>query len=489
MKKILRRIGAAIFIVLLVLVAIVLFNTFRTKPWPVKMANAVQSSLPDSAIQHLSQAVQIPTISISDTSAIDTAAFTAFGSFLERAYPLIHQHLSKTMIDQFSFVFEWKGQNASLAPVILMGHYDVVPVEEAVLGQWIKAPFSGAITDTCVWGRGSVDDKSGVISVLEGTEAMLRKGFVPQCSIFLCFGHNEEISGRSAESVVEYLAQKKVHAEMVLDEGGQLSEERVKDVRRPIAVIGVAEKGYASFELTVQKEGGHSMMPAKETAIDILTAALYRLRSKSLPSKLTPPVKEFIQRIGSSSDNFLNRMAGSNMWLFEGIIKGKLNEQPEGNAMIHTTIVPTILQSGIKDNVIPGTAKAIVNSRILTGETSASVEEFIRKVIGDDRVTIKKVGKYNSDPSPATPVESSAFKRIESAIYKNIPQVIPAPYLMIGATDSRYYRRISDGVVNFFPMTDAKGFHGVNERLSIRDLQRGINFIMTVIEECNTVFR
>jgi carboxypeptidase PM20D1 len=483
-----RKIFTWLGILLLLLISFVLINTFRVKAWPVKAEAITLSPVSDSAIRHLSEAVQLPTISISDSSAIDTSAFMAFGSFLERAYPLVHQHLSKTMINQFSYVFEWKGQKSQLAPIIIMGHYDVVPVEEAALGKWSVAPFSGAITDTCVWGRGSVDDKSGVISILEATEAMLRKGFVPQRTLYLCFGHDEEISGRSARLVVDYLEQKKVRAEMVLDEGGQISEERVKDVKRPLAIIGVAEKGYASFELMVEKAGGHSMMPGKETSIDILTAALHKLRSKTPPDRLTPTVQEFVKRIGSSSENFTNRMAAGNMWLFKGLIRSKLSSQPEGSAMIHTTIVPTILQSGIKDNVIPTVAKAIVNSRILTGETSATVEEYIRKTIDDDRVQIKKIGQFDTDPSSATSLQSPAFKRLESAIYKTIPKAIPVPYLGIGATDSRYYRRISDGVVNFFPMTDSKGFHGIDERLPIRDLQRGINFIMTIIEESNTQF-
>jgi carboxypeptidase PM20D1 len=484
-RKILIFSGIALFVI----IAILFFNTFRAKPWPVKPSDAVQQPLPDSAVLHMSQAVQIPTISISDTSAIDTIAFKAFNSFIARAYPLIHQHLSKTFINQFSIVFEWKGLNDSMAPFILMGHYDVVPVEAAALDKWTVPPFSGAITDTCVWGRGTVDDKFGVISILEGTEAMLRKGFVPQRTIYLCFGHDEEISGRSAGDVVKYLEQKKVRAEMVLDEGGQLSESRIKDVKRPIAVIGVAEKGYASFELSVEKEGGHSSMPAKETAIDILNTAIYKLRRKMPPFRLTPQLIEFLERIGPSSDNFMNRMAATNLWLFKPLIKAKLSEQPEGDAMMHTTIVPTIIESGVKDNIVPGNAKAIINSRILSGETSKTVEEYIRKAIGDDRVKIKKVGKFNSDPSSATSTQSPAFKRIESALYRIVPNVLPAPYQGIGATDSRYYRRISDGVVNFFPLTDAKGFHGINERVPLSDLQRGINFIVTILEESNKEFR
>jgi carboxypeptidase PM20D1 len=484
LKKVLAGLGTG----LILLIALILFNTFRTRPWPVFATNKEPAPLPDSAIKHLSRAVQIPTVSFSDSSSIDTMAFKAFNTFIETSYPLIREHLSKTVINQFSYVFEWKGKNTMLKPFILMGHYDVVPVEAATLNQWTTFPFSGDVTDSCVWGRGSVDDKSGIISILEATEALLRKGFTPQRSIYLCFGHNEEISGRGARAIVQYLSEKKLRPEMVLDEGGEITETKIKDIKRPIAVIGVAEKGYASFELTVQKEGGHSSMPAKETAIDILSAALYKLRRKPTPAIITAPVREFLSRIGSSSDIFLNRMAAGNMWLLEGKVKDILSGTLEGSAMIHTTIVPTILESGIKDNVIPAKAKAIVNSRILPGQTAKSVEEYIRETVMDDRIQIKKSGNFDADPSPATDIQSAAFKRIESAVYKNIPNVIPAPYLMIGATDSRHYRRISDGVINFLPMTDSKGYHGINERLPFRDLQRGINFMMTVIEESNKEF-
>ena len=484
-KKILIWAG----ILLAVLLSILLFNTLRTKPWPVKQADAMQQPLPDSAIRHISRAIRIPTISYSDTSAIDTAAFKTFGFFLQSAYPLVHSKLIKTTIDHFSYVFEWKGQNAALAPIILMGHYDVVPVEPAALDKWTVGPFSGAITDTVIWGRGSSDDKCSVISILEATEAMLRKGFVPQRTIYLCFGHDEEVLGHGAAEIVKYLEQKKVHAEMVLDEGGEITEAKIPEVKRPVAAIGIAEKGYASFELSVQKEGGHSSMPDKETSIDILSAALFKLRSETTPAKITPPVREFMHRIGSSSEIFTNKMASANMWLFEGVAKGILSEKLEGNAMIRTTIVPTILKSGIKDNVIPSSALAIINSRILPGENAKWVEDYIRKTIQDDRVIIKRVDKYGADPSSPTSIESPAYKRVESAVYRIVPNVLPTPYLMIGATDSRYYRRISDGVVNFFPATDSKGYHGYNERVQVSAFRRGINFMMTIIEESNKEFK
>jgi carboxypeptidase PM20D1 len=479
-KLMVRKILLGMGIVVLCLIAVLLFNTFRSKPWPIASNLKQLEPLPAGALQRFSEAVQIPTISISDTSGIDTVAFKRFDSFLVRSYPLVHSQLARTAVQQFSYIYKWKGVNTSLKPIILMGHYDVVPVEAAALPQWQVSPFSGAITDSCIWGRGAVDDKSGVISVLEAVESSLQKGFVPQRTIFLCFGHDEEVSGRGARATVQYLEQKGVRAEMVLDEGGEITVSKIKDVPRPVAVMGVAEKGYASFELSVKKEGGHSSKPDKETAIDILTAALYKLRSTSSAARITPPVHEFLNRIGSSSNNFVNRMASANLWAFEGITKGIISATPEGNAMLHTTIVPTILQSGIKDNVIPSTATAIVNSRILPDETAATVATTIRNAIKDERVVVKQIGQFNADPSAATSVQSPAFKRVESAVNQIIPNVIATPYLMIGATDSRYYRRIADGVVNFLPLTDSKGFHGINERLPIKDFQRGVQFFRTV---------
>ena len=484
-KKILLFLGVAI----LLLVAIVLFNTFRTPAWPVYHTQVNLNPLPDSAVQHLSQAIQIQTVSFSDTSAIDTIAFTAFNSFIEKTYPLIHQNLSKKAIKQFSYVFEWQGKDQSLAPIILMGHYDVVPIEPSSLNKWTVAPFSGKITDSCIWGRGAADDKMAVISILESVETMLKQGFIPERTIYLCFGHDEEVRGSGAMAIVDYLEERKIKPELVIDEGGEMTESKIKDLDRPAAFIGVSEKGYSSFELSVDIEGGHSSMPGKETSIDILAAAIQRLRSEPMPATITPAVRESLYRVGISSTSFLNRMAANNMWLFEGLAKNIISETREGTAMIHTTIVPTIIESGIKENVIPTHAVAIVNSRILPGENSKTVEDFIRKKINDERVKIRKVSKFDSDPSPATDINSAAYKRIESAVYKTVPNVIPTPYLMIGATDSRHYRRISDGVVNFFPATDSKGYHGIDERMPIRDFQRSVNYVMIIIEESNKEFK
>ncbi|MFT3932251.1 MAG: M20/M25/M40 family metallo-hydrolase [Chitinophagaceae bacterium] len=474
-------------IICVLLLAALLVNTFRAKPWPQHKAAAL-AALPDSAILHMSNAIRIATVSPEDTTRIDSIHFNQFRFFLEQSYPFIHQQLKRTIIKDYSYVFEWKGSDSSLQPIILMGHYDVVPVEPAAIKLWTVQPFGGEVKDSIIWGRGAVDDKAAVISILEATENLLKQGFKPKRTILLCFGHNEESTGTGAIAIVNYLQQKNVRADMVIDEGGEITIGKMKDVERPVAMIGVGEKGYVTFELSVEKPGGHSSKPDKETAIDILTKALYKMRSVQMPVQMTEPLQEYLNRVSGSTNNFLNKMALSNRWLFKSSIQNKLGATPEGDAMQRTTIVPTILESGIRENVIPTQAKAIVNSRILTGQTTKEVQDFITNAINDSRVKIAIKGDFNTEPSPLTPISSQAFKRMEEAVYQTIDDVIPVPYVMLGASDSRNYRAISNGVINFTPLVNSKGFHGIDERLPIKDFQRSFNFFTSIIKESGQPF-
>ena len=483
----LKKIFSFLLLAALLVLAILLFNTFRAKPWPLHKAAALEP-LPDSADSHMSQAIRIATVSPEDTTSIDSLHFNAFRFFLEQSYPLIHQQLTRTIIKNYSYVFEWKGSDSSLQPLILMAHYDVVPVEPSAIKLWTVQPFGGEVKDEIIWGRGAVDDKAALISILEATENLLKKGFKPTRTILLCFGHNEESTGTGAIAIVDYLRQKHTRADMVIDEGGEITTGKMKDVQRPVAMIGVAEKGYVTFELAVQKPGGHSSKPDKETAIDILAKALYKLRTVQMPVRFTGPLKEYFNRVSGSSSDFFNKMALNNLWLFKSSQQNKLGGSPEGDAMQRTTIVPTILESGIRENVIPTNAKAIVNCRIVTGETTRETQDFIKNAINDERVVISIKGDFNTEPSPLTDVSSPAFKRMEEAVYQTVDDVIPVPYVMLGASDSRNYRAISNGVINFTPLINSKGFHGIDERLPIKDFQRSINFFTSIIRESGKPF-
>lgn len=477
-----RKLLGFIFFVLLGLAVVLFINLFRFPKGKPGGAPAKITGVSDSVAQHLSAAIQIKTVSFGDTLAIDTAEFLKFRAFMETTYPVMHARLPRMSFNEFSYVFTWKGRDTIAKPIVLMAHLDVVPVEAIAEKKWTVPSFSGAIKGDTVWGRGAVDDKASAISIMEATEQLLKEGFVPDRTIYICFGHDEEISGkRGANIIAKWFNDNKIHPELVVDEGGMIDTENMPELQRPIALIGVGEKGYVNVDLTVEIPGGHSSMPMKETAIDVLNKAIGNVRKQQMPARITPAVDEFMRTIGAYQ-GFVNRLAISNMWLFKGTVISKLEASHKSNAMVHTTIVPTIVNAGIKDNVIPSVARATFNSRILPGESSDDVVNFFIKAIKDERVQVKKQTISLMEPSPSTSSQHPMYQRVQAAVQQTAPDAIVTPFLVIGATDSRYYRGFSDAVLNFAPLTNARGFHGIDERVGIEDLRRCVFFYKTLIK-------
>lgn len=469
---------------IVLLSAVVLFNTFRfsTGEEGAPAAKAVEIVKYDTAAIHLSQALQIKTVSFGDTLPIDTAEFLKFRAFMETTYPLMHANLEKQSFNLFSYVFKWKGKDSVAKPYVLMAHTDVVPVEAVAESKWTYPSFSGRIEKDTIWGRGAVDDKSSAIAIMEAVESLLREGYVPERTVYLAFGHDEEIAGKRGANVFsKWFKEQKITPALVIDEGGMIDSQKFKSVGKPVAVIGTGEKGYTNIDLAVEIPGGHSSQPEKETAIDILNKAIVNVRKEQMPALITPPVQELLSR--TSIGSFSTRMAMANLWLFKGTIVSKMEENKQTNALVHTTLVPTILKAGIKDNVIPTIAKATFNSRILPGQTSDDVLKFVKQAVNDERVSVTKQTISLIEPSPITPTDHPAFQQVSSLVKKTAPDVLVSPYLMIGASDSRYFRSFSDAVLNFTPIQDAKGFHGIDERIGISDLNRMITFYRLLLQE------
>jgi len=476
-----KKIAVFIGLVVLGIVGVVLFKTFSNTPGPHQKSNEL-TPLTKEAIAHMTESIQIKTETPNDAYEFDTATFFAYRKFLEKSYPLVHKNLPRTVIDSFNYIYEWKGTDTGILPMVLMAHYDVVPVEGSAVKLWHAAPYGGEVKEGYIWGRGVIDDKSSMIEILEAAEAQLAKGFQPKQTILLCFGADEESSGRGATAMVKYFKSRNQRFDIVVDEGGEISTEDMIEVKRPIASIGVGEKGYVTLILTVQIAGGHSSIPVKSTAIDILSKGLYQLRQNQMPAKLTPPIRAYLERVSSYTENFGKKMALSNLWLFEKQVLSSMADAPSSNAMVRTTIVPTIINSGVRDNVIPTYATAYVNSRILPGETQKDVYNFVEKAVNDTNIKITYYNNYSTMPSPTTDINSKAFKRVENAINAIVDDVIVAPMVMLGASDSRNYREVSDGVINFTPITNGKGYHGIDERMLVTDFQKGINFFSLLIQ-------
>jgi carboxypeptidase PM20D1 len=373
----------------------------------------------DSAAAHLAGAVRFATVSTQDGTT-DSAAFRDFHAWMERTYPLTFQHLTRDSVGGLSLLLTWTGADPAKAPVVLMGHQDVVPVIPGTEDKWTHGAFSGDIADGYVWGRGTLDDKVTVIAVLEAVERLLREGYTPARTIYLAFGHDEEVGGRQgAQALVQLYKDRKLPAPaLVLDEGGAVFEGAQLGVSGSVAMLGIAEKGFASLELSAEGEGGHSSTPPRETHIGRVARAVIALEDDQFPASLDGPTRTLMETLAPSMP-FSRRLALGNLWLFGPVVKRGLLASPQTAAMLRTTTAPTIFQAGAKDNVLPPNAKAVVNFRIRPGETVDGVIARVQRVIGDTAVHVRSVG-FRTDPSPVSDAGGPAFAMVATTIRQTL---------------------------------------------------------------------
>lgn len=479
-KKIFKLIG----VLLLVLIAVVLFNTFTYKSKQLQVDAIAPAPVSDNCVQHLSEAVKIKTVSYDDVSKIDSVPLAQLLVYLTKTYPLADSLLKKEIINHYSLLYKWEGEDTSLKPIVLMGHMDVVPVDEEQRKNWGFEPFGGEIKDGFICGRGTLDDKVNVIGLLETVEMLLKENFKPKRTIYLAFGHDEEAGGENgAKKIAEHLEANQVNAEFILDEGMVITKGIVPEIKPDVALIGISEKGYLTVEISVETQGGHSSMPARATPIGILSAAIAKLEQNPMQATISKPVQHFLDYVGPEMP-FMSRLAFANQWLLKGIIIGKYEASNSGNATVRTTTAPTIFRSGFKENVLPQIATATLNFRILPGETTDDILKHIEKTVNDPRVKINKP-LYSNEAAPVSDIESEGFKSIEKSVRQVFNTTLVAPSLMLGATDTKHYSKISANRFRFLPATfdseDLKRLHGNNERISIESFKNCIRFYRQLI--------
>jgi carboxypeptidase PM20D1 len=479
-----RKFIYAIAILLVLLFSVVVVRTLLFRSKQVLVKPAPRPAVDPAAIERFSKALQIPTISHQEPSSIEPEAFSSFRTFLEQNFPLIHQKLTREVPSENAILFTWAGKDPSAKPILLMSHFDVVPVEPGTESAWKYPAFSGTIAEGFIWGRGALDDKMGVMAILEATELLLQKNYQPARTIYFAFGGDEEIGGvKGAASISNLLRRKKVEFDFVLDEGMVITKDLFPGISAPVAMIGVAEKGYLTLELLVEGEGGHSSMPPKLTSIGILSRAIDRLEANQLPAELVTPVREMFETLGPEM-SFTNRMILANLWLFKHHFLTVLQKSPNTDAMLRTTTAPTIFQSGTKENVLPGRARAIVNFRIRPGESVRSVVNHVQRVISDSRVKVSKTILFD-EPSPVSNVESPNYRLLQVTIREIFPDTLVAPALLMGATDTKHYRDLSKDIYRFAPIllspNDLPRVHGTNERVATKNYEDCIRFYRQLI--------
>ena len=435
----------------------------------------------DVISQKLSNAVKIPTVSMTYPEG-DSKYFVEYQNYLEKTFPKFHEVATKTLVNEYSLVYYIEGEDKSLLPACFLAHQDVVPAGD----DWEEEPFAGVIKDGYVYGRGSQDMKNQMISVLEAIETVLQRGDKLKRSIYCCFGHDEEPGGKQgAKNIVEYLKNKGVKLEYVLDEGGIFLDGKIFSIDGKIALIGTCEKGYADIKLTAKVNGGHASMPSKKTALGELCDAVSKIEQNPTKARFTEPVNDLFDTLVPYIQGPLKFVLG-NRGLFGPVIKKVLMAKGMTGALMHTTMAPTMAKGSDAENVIPNTATANINCRILPGETIESTRAYIEKVVNNPNVEVK-IGNYAVEPSDVSPKNSESFKVLGETIKEVFPGCVPAPFLFVAGTDAKYYYDICENVFRFAPFElsdeDRNRIHSKNERCKIDDLTKAVQFFVALIEK------
>jgi carboxypeptidase PM20D1 len=451
---------------------------------------------PGGFIDTLTELVRMRTVSDPFGEGVHSAAFSELHRALERRCPRVHAALERDVIEG-SLLFTWPGTDPSARPIVLMAHADVVPAElpdthtaGASGTEWTHPPYDGVVADGFLWGRGTLDDKVGVAGILVAIEGLIAAGFVPRRSIHVAIGHDEELGGHEGAARIADVLRSRLGdsddqpIELVLDEGGAVTDGLVPGVSAPVALIGVAEKGYVTLELIARGPAGHAMLPPPESAIGILGRAVARLEARPMPARLGAIRQLYAHLAPEMSPG--RRFAFSNVERFAPLVTARLSRLPHTAATIRSTMAPTMLQAGTLPNVVPGEARAAVNCRLLPGDSVEDVVAHVRRAIDDARVEVYALdGVFRSDPRPASSTEDPVYEALAGTIRTVFPGVLVAPWTLLGATDSRHLAPLARSVLRFAPVrlgpSDLARIHGRDERLPIASAPEIVGFYELLI--------
>jgi len=474
--------------VLLTLLAAVLF--VRASALDGVQVEKIDTAVPaidaERAVASLSAAITFRTISRQDGfTEGDEAQFAAFNAWLTERYPLVHGRLERTAFGAGA-LFTWPGQDRAAPGILLMAHSDVVPIEPGTEGEWEHPPFSGAVADGFVWGRGALDDKGNLIAILEAAECLLAQDFQPPVDICFAFGHDEEVGGAlGATRIAQHLRTQERTFAFIRDEGLPVTEGVVPGIDGKVIGVAVAEKGYVTLEMIASAESGHSSMPPERTAVGALSRAIAALEDEPFAPRYTAPTIAASEALAPHLGT-VPRVLIANRWLFESLLLAEMTKSHAVNATLRTTIAPTMLEASVKENVLPSTARAVVNFRTLPGDTTESVVERVRATIADSKIEVRVLSDWNSPPPPSD-TTSPIFLRFASIASTVYDDAIVMPGLLAGATDSRHYTGLSDSVYRFSPVVfgpdDIARIHGTNERRSVLGYAQAVRFFVMLMRD------
>lgn len=478
--------GITFVMILSILAGILLFRMLLFKPvlqktsgQPIKVSGNY-----DKQIKRFSDGLRFRTISSHNYAEMDTAQFKKFATFLQEAYPTLQLNMERSTVNEYGLVYRWKGKNQGLKPLLFLSHYDVVPVgDKEDETKWTYPPFSGTVVNDTIYGRGALDMKNILFAMLDASERLIEKNFIPERDIFFAFGFDKEVGGKEgAVQIANYFKDNCFTFDAVYDEGGLLSTTGISGISNNVALIGVAEKGKSSIRIRAHGPGGHASMPPLKNPLATVANVISSLENKQMQPMLTDPIYNLLCNISGQS-GFINRFVLANRYLFESVILGQMLKNPATAAMVRTTTATTMARGSKAPNVLPATAEAIINFRILPGNTVEDVQRHIADICCRYDVDIDDID--SADPSPVSSLNTKGYERLTETIRTVYPNAIISPYLTPGATDSRKYYIVSPNVYRFMPVqvteNEQQSIHNVNERISTDNYKRMIYFYEQLI--------
>jgi carboxypeptidase PM20D1 len=508
-----KKLGIALGLVLLALAAVIVIKTYThpfaklsaDQPEPVKVPVSEQS------VKRFASGLQFETVSYIDSTENPFPVYDSFRVYLREAYPRVFSNLQDTLINGHQLLLVWKGSNPSLKPLLFMSHYDVVAPgdhdhDEDAIGQnmfdmsedpsplpteefskWKYPPFSGAVAEGRIHGRGAIDMKGVVFALLESVDSLLVRQFVPQRDIYIALDPDEEVGGlRGAAHLATYLKNKGIRFETIYDEGGIVaSPGTAEGINQNIAFVGIAEKGVVGYRIKVKGTGGHSSMPPLQTAAGRAAIIMQRLENNQLPQRMIKPTGEFMNIAGAGM-GFAGRMAIANQWLFQGMLFKQMAKSPQANALSRTTTAITQLKGSDGNNVLAPVVEVVINFRILPGETSQDVINHIKKACEGFEVEID-APRIPVEPSNVSPTDGRGYDIIQEAVAQLYPGTLVTPYLTIGATDCKHMGELSDRIYRFMPVLlnpfEQRSIHNFNEYMSIDNYGRMISYYSYLMQQ------
>lgn len=407
--------------------------------------------------------------------------------------PICRRHIPRftvSWINEYGLVFRWPGKNPALPPILLCSHYDVVPVlnydpsaPDAPLPGWDYPPFSGAVADGRIYGRGTLDMKGMLFSILEATDSLLAEGFRPERDVWIALGFDEETGGtQGALKIARYFEEQGIAFDAVYDEGGIIIAPGLGGIQRTAALVGTAEKGFSTIRITVRGTGGHSSMPPEKGSLVLAAEIIEQLNREQMPAFLTAPVIAFLDRIGGSM-GVAQRTAIANRWLLESLLLRSFESNPATNALVRTTTALTMARGSDAANVLASEAEVTVNFRLLPGNTTAQVKRHVENICNGYDVRIEELS--TREPSQISPDDVHAFEMIRTSLAGLYPGTIVTPYLTLGGTDAYKYEAVSPNVYRFMPVLlteqEQGTIHNENESISLENYGRMIAYFRDLI--------